>query len=150
MGASSSGDGLSCTSWPLIFHRRQLKIEQRYPVRFKQLLTPNSGGNGAFKGGDGQTVEFQYIGKKPGSSLLSRKNKIPASGIAGGEDGVRGRLELNGDPIDPKLQHVVNPGDYIYTRDSRRWWLWKSFFKRLNKAAIHKNSRSTFNRQPVT
>ena len=31
----------------------------------------------------------------------------------GGEDGVRGRLELNGDPIDPKLQHVVNPGDYI-------------------------------------
>ncbi len=116
MGASSSGDGLSCTSWPSNISSTPIEeIEQRYPVRFKQRsLRSNSGGNGAFKGGDGQTVEFQYIGKKPGVfAFLAERTKIPASGIAGGEDGVRGRLELNGDPIDPKLQHVVNPGDYI-------------------------------------
>ena len=59
-------------------------------------------------------MEFQYIGKKPGVfAFLAERTKIPASGIVGGEEGARGRLELNGDPIDPKLQHVVNPGDYI-------------------------------------
>ena len=38
---------------------------------------------------------------------------MSASGIVGGGKGATGRLELNGGAIDPKLQHVVNPGDHI-------------------------------------
>ena len=116
MGASATGDGLSCTSWPSNISSTPIEeIEQRYPIRFRQrCLRPNSGGNGAFKGGDGQIVEFQYIGKNPGVfAFLAERTRMSASGIVGGGKGATGRLELNGDAIDPKLQHVVNPGDHI-------------------------------------
>ncbi|MBH68752.1 MAG: hypothetical protein CMM58_10405 [Rhodospirillaceae bacterium] len=116
MGASSKSDGLSCVSWPSnISSTPAEEIEQRLPIRIiERTLRRNSGGKGLFKGGDGQIVEFEYIGAKPGIfAFLAERTQSPARGIAGGGSGRPGKLQINGKSVDPKRQHIVSPGGRI-------------------------------------
>lgn len=66
-------------------------LERRYPVVLRQFsLRPCSGGDGAFRGGDGviRDVEFRL----PMSvSILSERRSLSPYGMAGGDDGQRGR-----------------------------------------------------------
>ncbi len=116
MGASASGDGLSCVSWPSnISTTPAEEIEHRLPIRvLRRSLREGSGGPGAFTGGRGQEVELEYIGARPGAvAFLAERTKAPANGIAGGGQGAPGRLEIDGKTADPKAQHLVNPGSRI-------------------------------------
>ena len=116
MGASAQGDGLSCVSWPSnISATPAEEIEHRLPIRvLKRALRKNSGGPGQFTGGQGQEVELEYIGSKPGVvAFLAERTKAPANGIAGGGVGAPGRLEIDGKSVDPKIQHIVQPGSRI-------------------------------------
>ena len=116
MGASASGDGLSCVSWPSnISTTPAEEIEHRLPIRvIRRSLREGSGGPGQFTGGSGQEVELEYTGSKPGAvAFLAERIKAPANGIAGGGQGAPGRLEIDGKPADPKAQHLVQPGSRI-------------------------------------
>lgn len=116
MGASASGDGLSCVSWPSnISTTPAEEIEHRLPIRvLRRSLREGSGGPGAFTGGRGQEVELEYIGARPGAvAFLAERTKAPANGIAGGGQGAPGRLEIDGQTADPKAQHLVKPGSRI-------------------------------------
>jgi N-methylhydantoinase B len=116
MGASASGDGLSCVSWPSnISTTPAEEIEHRLPIRvIRRSLREGSGGAGQFTGGSGQEVELEYTGSKPGAvAFLAERIKAPANGIAGGGQGAPGRLEIDGKPADPKAQHLVQPGSRI-------------------------------------
>jgi 5-oxoprolinase (ATP-hydrolysing) len=116
MGASASGDGLSCVSWPSnISATPAEEIEHRLPIRvLRRSLRAGSGGPGRFTGGSGQEVELEYIGAKPGAvAFLAERTRAPANGIAGGGKGATGRLEIDGKPADPKAQHLVQPGGRI-------------------------------------
>jgi 5-oxoprolinase (ATP-hydrolysing) len=116
MGASASGDGLSCVSWPSnISTTPAEEIEHRLPIRvIRRSLREGSGGPGKFTGGSGQEVELEYTGSKPGAvAFLAERIKAPANGIAGGGQGAPGRLEIDGKPADPKAQHLVQPGSRI-------------------------------------
>ena len=116
MGASASGDGLSCVSWPSnISATPAEEIEHRLPIRvLRRSLREGSGGPGAFTGGRGQEVELEYTGAKPGAvAFLAERTKAPANGIAGGRRGAPGRLEIDGKPADPKAQHLIQPGGRI-------------------------------------
>jgi N-methylhydantoinase A/oxoprolinase/acetone carboxylase beta subunit/N-methylhydantoinase B/oxoprolinase/acetone carboxylase alpha subunit len=116
MGASAQGDGLACVSWPSnISSTPAEEIEHRLPIRvLKRALRENSGGPGRFTGGQGQEVELEYTGSKPGVvAFLAERTKAPANGIAGGGVGAPGRLEIDGKPVDPKMQHIVQPGSRI-------------------------------------
>ena len=116
MGASASGDGLSCVSWPSnISATPAEEIEHRLPIRvIRRSLREGSGGPGAFTGGRGQEVELEYTGSKPGAvAFLAERTKAPANGIAGGGKGAPGRLEIDGKPADPKAQHLIQPGSRI-------------------------------------
>ena len=116
MGASAQGDGLSCVSWPSnISSTPAEEIEHRLPFRvLHRALREGSGGAGKSIGGHGQDVELEYIGAKPGAvAFLAERTRAPAKGIAGGGTGALGRLEIDGKPVDPKAQHVLQPGSRI-------------------------------------
>ena len=42
-----------------------------------------------------------------------RRTKYPAPGIAGGEDGGCGRLQVNGETVGTKEQYVLSKGDTV-------------------------------------
>ena len=45
--------------------------------------------------------------------MLAERTKHAAPGIAGGEEGSLGKLEINGVAVDPKAQHIVKKGDRL-------------------------------------
>ena len=47
---------------------------------------------------------------------FSERVRIPAEGIGGCGDGATGALEINGLSVDPKVQHVLRPGDVVTLR----------------------------------
>ena len=46
----------------------------------------------------------------------SERVRIPAEGIGGGGSGATGAVEINGMPVGPKVQHVLQPGDVVTLR----------------------------------
>ncbi len=116
VGANHRQDGMSCLSWPSNISLTPAEVvEQHTPCRIVyKKLRPNSGGVGTFRGGLGQDI---LIENRSSSSMmlafLAERTKFPAPGIAGGDAGERGALFINGDPADPKKQHVLKPGGTI-------------------------------------
>ena len=74
----------------------------------------DSGGKGRYRGGLGQEVEFEFLNETPAAlAMLAERTKTSAPGIAGGEAGGLGKLEINGVDVDPKAQHIVKKGDRL-------------------------------------
>ena len=48
--------------------------------------------------------------------LSAERVRIPAQGIGGGGSGTTGAVEINGVPVDPKVQHLLQPGDVVTLR----------------------------------
>jgi len=48
--------------------------------------------------------------------LSAERVRVPAEGIGGGGAGATGAVEINGSPVDPKVQHVLNPGNVVTLR----------------------------------
>jgi 5-oxoprolinase (ATP-hydrolysing) len=66
-------------------------LESRFPVLLRRFeLRPNSGGDGAHKGGDGTIREVEFR-ERMQAGLLSTRRRTPPFGIAGGEPGKLGR-----------------------------------------------------------
>jgi N-methylhydantoinase B len=64
---------------------------------WKKELAVDSGGPGRFRGGLGQDVEIELIGRERANvSVLADRVKHPASGVLGGMAGAPSRVELNG------------------------------------------------------
>jgi 5-oxoprolinase (ATP-hydrolysing) len=66
-------------------------LELRYPLRLWQFaLRSDSGGAGAFRGGDGLVREYEFL--RPMSvSLMTERRKFAPEGADGGRDGAVGR-----------------------------------------------------------
>ena len=116
MGATHRSDGQNCMSWPSNISSTPTEvIEQLSPMRIhRRGYRPGSGGNGRFRGGLGQEVEFEFLNEMPAAlAMLAERTKHAAPGIAGGEEGDLGKLEINGEAVDPKAQHIVQKGDRL-------------------------------------
>jgi N-methylhydantoinase B len=50
---------------------------------------------------------------KSTAAFLAERTVIPAFGIEGGGSGAVGILQINGQAVDPKRQHVLHPGDTV-------------------------------------
>lgn len=119
LGASSRGDGLHCTAFPTNTLALPVEVlEQLYPLRIweRELLT-DSGGPGRHRGGCGQRLVFEYVGKQDAhlSPMLERMTTPPA-GLAGGLPGSTASMEVNGRPLRSKAQITIRPGDRIEVR----------------------------------
>jgi N-methylhydantoinase B len=118
MGARYNKDGLSTTSFPSGIQNVSTEIiESVSPVLFrKRELRPDSGGAGRYRGGLGQTIEFEVrgAGSVTLSAMYDRINDAPrgtneggngAGGIVGGQNG---RVLL------PKGRSELRPGERVH------------------------------------
>lgn len=119
MGASSERPGMSAMSWPTNLSITQTEVvEHSVPceVRYKRLRT-GSGGIGRNAGGMGQDILFESVSDKPMLLIfMAERTRIPAPGLQGGGDGEVGAVLLDGQPIDPKVQHVLPAGSTVLLR----------------------------------
>jgi 5-oxoprolinase (ATP-hydrolysing) len=91
-------------------------LEWRYPVRLESYeISPGSGGNGQWHGGNGGVRKVRFL-EKMTASILSNNRIVPPFGAAGGEAGKCGRnYVLRADGRQEELGFVasteVQPGD---------------------------------------
>jgi N-methylhydantoinase B len=120
-GAARGRDGAHVLSWPSNVSSTPVEmIEQLVPLKVHyRRFRVGTGGAGEFRGGNGQEVLFES--RAPGPVTIAflaertRPETAPA-GIAGGEAGAPGELIINGKRVDPKSQHVVDPGGTVLMR----------------------------------
>jgi N-methylhydantoinase B len=120
-GASARRDGYHVLSWPSNISSTPVEmIEQLAPLKFHyRRLRTGTGGDGCYRGGNGQEalIESRAAGPLMISFLAERtRPEAAAPGIAGGRPGAPGAVLINGKAVDPKRQHVVDPGDQIELR----------------------------------
>jgi N-methylhydantoinase B len=116
MGASATRDGQSCLSWPSNLASTSIEIgEHAAPLRFRyKPLRRASGGIGRHRGGLGQEILMESRSASPiAVSFLAERTVVPAFGIAGGAAGAVGVVHINGAPVDPKRQHILQHGDTV-------------------------------------
>ena len=119
MGATASGDGESCLSWPSNISSTPTEVIEKLSPLYvlDRALVPGSGGAGRHRGGLGQEIRMLNTSPNPTVAFLSAERvRIPARGIGGGGPGATGAVEINGVPVDPKVQHHLRPGDIVTLR----------------------------------
>jgi N-methylhydantoinase B len=88
-------------------------LELEYPLRVERWeLRSGSGGDGAYRGGDGIVRELRVLEDCRLSVLAERRRHGP-HGAAGGGDGARGGTLVNGDEQEPKLTTQLRAGDVV-------------------------------------
>ncbi len=88
-------------------------FELEYPMRVERFeLADGSGGTGRHRGGDGIVRSIQVL--EPASlSLLTDRRRHRPPGSHGGGPGQCGRNQLNGQPLPPKVNVPLAPGDVV-------------------------------------
>ncbi len=115
-GASSQRNGIPCLSFPSNVSNTPVEVmESLAPVVVeRKQIRRGSGGAGKQKGGDGQDLEIRITAKQPvTAAFLADRLRDPAAGLLGGESAERGSVKLNDQPINPKFQIQVAPGDRL-------------------------------------
>ena len=120
-GGSARGDGCNVLSWPSNISSTPVEmLEQLTPFKFHyRRLRTNTGGDGRHRGGLGQEILLES--RAPESLVVSflaerTRKEAAAPGIAGGEPGAPGQVMIDNAPVDPKRQHVIQPGTRIELR----------------------------------
>lgn len=88
-------------------------LELEYPMRVERYaLRPDSGGQGQYRGGLG--IERSVtVAVDATVSLLTERRQTAPSGRAGGEEGVTGRNEIDGEPVPAKTVRDVPAGTTV-------------------------------------
>lgn len=116
-GARPISDGLSATSFPAGVRNVPLEIvETMTPLVFwRKEFRENSGGDGKWRGGDGQVIELAHAEDEP-FTLNATFERVdhPARGRAGGADGKPGVVRLaSGKILKAKGRQPVPAGDRL-------------------------------------
>jgi N-methylhydantoinase B len=88
-------------------------LELEFPLRMiEYALRRGSGGDGAFRGGDGVIRELEA--RAPLSySLITERRRHPPAGAKGGRPGAKGRNLLDGQELPPKAIGRLEPGQRL-------------------------------------
>ena len=117
-GASSAGPGASGVHVGMsnTLNTPVEALELEYPMRVERYeLARGSGGDGAFRGGDGVERDLRMLEPAELSLLTDRRRHDP-QGTDGGEPGQRGRNAVNGEELPPKASRSLAPGDVVGVR----------------------------------
>ena len=88
-------------------------LELEFPLRMVQYsLRRGTGGDGAYRGGDGVIRELEALAPLQYSLLTERRRHRPP-GAAGGEPGAAGRNLLDGKELPPKVSGELEPGQRL-------------------------------------
>ena len=119
MGALANKDGESCLSWPSNISSTPVEVAERSaPLIFhKKALRPESGGAGRHRGGAGQDILMECTNDTPIAMMfMAERTRVPAPGFDGGCDGEIGDVQINGESVNHRTQHILNKGDKILVR----------------------------------
>lgn len=119
MGATAGKDGASVMSWPSNISCTPVEVAERdSPVFFRyKALRPDSGGAGRFRGGLGEEVCFVSRHPTPLNIVfLTERIQVPAPGVGGGESGACGEVLIDGQVVDTRRPHVLQPGAEVILR----------------------------------
>lgn len=113
-GARQGHNGAPCLSFPSNVATVSVeRFECSVPllIREKALLA-GSGGQGQFRGGDGQRITFEVTGNEPVAATIRHERvRFAPRGINGGGPGAPGRDLINGEIVPAKGRYVLQPGD---------------------------------------
>ncbi len=120
-GASAQRDGLNVLSWPSNISSTPVEvIEQIAPLKVHfRKFRPMSKANGARRGGAGQEMLLESLSDRPATMSFMAERTRPeaaAPGINGGLPGAPGEVLIDGMPVNPKTQHVVQKGTMVLLR----------------------------------
>ena len=88
-------------------------LELEFPLRVTEYaLRRGSGGDGAFRGGDGVVREVEALAEMDYSLITERRRHAPP-GAGGGDPGAPGRNLLDGDELGPKASGRLRPGQRL-------------------------------------
>jgi N-methylhydantoinase B len=119
MGATVTKDGESVLSWPSNISSTPVEVAERNsPLFFHyKRLRQGSGGQGRFRGGLGQDMLMESESASPIAMVfMAERTKFGAPGFAGGTDGGRGDVRINGKSVDHRRQHILKLGDTVLVR----------------------------------
>ncbi|MBI3514978.1 MAG: hydantoinase B/oxoprolinase family protein [Proteobacteria bacterium] len=122
MGAGPSQDGHPCSAFPTNTGAGSIEaFESISPlIVWKKELRQDSGGAGKQRGGLGQDIEVELTAPEAVRlSLLSDRQKHPASGLVGGGPGASAEIALgDGTRPHPKSRTSLKPGERLIMRYS--------------------------------
>jgi N-methylhydantoinase B len=116
MGATSSKDGESVLSWPSNISSTPVEVAERNsPLFFHyKRMRSGSGGRGRFRGGLGQDILMESESDVPIAMVfMAERTRFRAPGFAGGADGGRGDIRINGRSINHRRQYILERGDQV-------------------------------------
>ena len=114
-GAHSSGEGLSAVQSHMTntLNTPIESLEMHFPIRItRYAIRSSTGGDGAFRGGDGLIREYEFLAPAEVTLLTERRNHAPW-GLAGGRPGACGRNLLDGQVLGAKCQISVQAGQVL-------------------------------------
>jgi len=115
MGAAIDGNGRSARHSHMTntLNTPVEVLELNYPLRIIQYaIRRGSGGAGEFHGGDGVIRQYQFL-EDADVSLLTERRIHPPWGLKGGQAGLCGRNELDGEALPGKLQFNAVAGQTL-------------------------------------
>jgi N-methylhydantoinase B len=114
-GARPGKDGLSCTAFPSGVRSTPVEItENAAPlIMWRKEYRPGSEGDGEFRGGQGQTLEFAHAkGEAFACSKMFDRINHPPRGRDGGKDGAPARVYLkSGKELRGMGREIIPQGD---------------------------------------
>jgi N-methylhydantoinase B/oxoprolinase/acetone carboxylase alpha subunit len=116
MGARLNKPGLDCRSFPANSSNLPVEVlEASVPVLVhRKRIRHGSGGDGAWRGGNGQDFTFESLSAAPMTVRASHgKLTIPPQGLRGGGNGQTGSIALNGEDVPDKTPMTVRKGDIV-------------------------------------
>jgi len=116
MGGTASKDGEACTSWPSNISATPVEVAEQFTPFFfhHKRLRPGSGGEGRHRGGLGQDILMESCSTTPISvSFMAERTRIAAPGLAGGGLGGLGRVAINDETVDPRINYILEHGDRL-------------------------------------
>jgi N-methylhydantoinase B len=115
-GARPTQDGPGCLSFPSNVSNQAIEqFENQTPLLVEEkALIPDTGGIGAFRGGNAQRLTFRNIGASP-VTVTIRHERVdnPPRGLLGGGKGSGGLDLVNDVRIAAKSQTRLNPDDRV-------------------------------------
>jgi|TARA_B100000959_G_scaffold48611_1_gene49897 N-methylhydantoinase B len=116
MGARREKNGPSTTCYPSGLSAVPIEVlEASMPILFDHKeIWANSGGNGRYRGGDGQRIQFRLLTEKPWvlNAMCSRVDQS-AQGLDGGLPGAVGRFLVSGNPTGVTKKIEMKPDDIV-------------------------------------
>lgn len=115
-GGGAGADGASAVSFPSNLSNTPVEVlENQAPIEVHaRTILRGSGGEGAFRGGDGIGMSFTFRGDDPAmAAFMINRINCPAPGLCGGGAGKPAKLDIKGKPQTASGTHVLTKGDRV-------------------------------------